>query len=116
MCAVTSNGADLNALQPTLQKLGIQLSKHKVAALTREERDAAAQLLYRIKSALATMNSSIVHGQGLSSNKLAATFGVKLELSKGLLEAQQFRWGFLAGTHCRSAGQGILMFAACLQD
>ncbi|KAL0048541.1 hypothetical protein WJX82_005372 [Trebouxia sp. C0006] len=78
-------------LQPTLQKLGIQLSKHKVAALTREERDAAAQLLYRIKSALATVKSSIVHGQGLSSNKLAATFGVKTELSKGLLEAQQFR-------------------------
>ena len=81
-------------LQPTLQKLGIQLSKHKVAALTREEKDVSAQLLYRIKSALATMNASIAHSQGMNSSKLAATFGMQTELSKGLIEAQQFRYHF----------------------
>ena len=86
-CSFTS----MRVLQPTLQKLGIQLSKHKVAAITREEKDVSAQLLYRIKSALATVNSSIAHGQGLNTSKLAATFGVKTELSKGLIEAQQFR-------------------------
>lgn len=79
-------------LQPTLQKLGIQLSKHKVAALTREEKDVSAQLLYRIKSALATMNASLAHTHGINSSKLAATFGMKTELSKGLIEAQQFRY------------------------
>lgn len=81
----------MHVLQPTLQKLGIQLSKHRVAAITQEEKDVSAQLLYRIKSALATINSSIAHGQGLNTNKLAATFGMKTELSKGLIEAQQFR-------------------------
>ena len=81
----------MHVLQPTLQKLGIQLSKHRVAAITREEKDVSAQLLYRIKSALATVNSSIAHGHGLNTSKLAATFGVKTELSKGLIEAQQFR-------------------------
>ena len=80
------------ALQPTLQQLGIQLSKHKVAALTREEKDASAQLLYRIKSALATMGSCIAHGQGLNTNKLASTFGMKTELTSGLIKAQQFRY------------------------
>ncbi|KAL3153577.1 hypothetical protein ABBQ38_011567 [Trebouxia sp. C0009 RCD-2024] len=78
-------------LQPTLQKLGIQLSKHKVAALTREEKDVSAQLLYRIKSALGTMSASIAHGQGINASKLAATFGMQTKLSKGLIEAQQFR-------------------------
>ena len=79
-------------MQPTLQKLGIQLSKHKVAALTREEKDVSAQLLYRIKSAMATSSSSIAHGQGINASKLAATFGVKTELSKGLIEAQHYRY------------------------
>lgn len=82
----------LTGLQPTLQKLGIQLSKHKVAALTREEKDVSVQLLYRIKSALATVNASIAHAQGMNTSKLAATFGMKTELSKGLVEAQQFRY------------------------
>ena len=85
----------LTGLQPTLQKLGIQLSKHKVAALTREEKDVSVQLLYRIKSALATMNASIAHAQGMNTSKLAATFGMKTELSKGLVEAQQFRYDTL---------------------
>lgn len=82
----------LNDLQPTLRNLGIQLSKHKVAALTRGEKDVSVQLLYRIKSALATMNDSIAHTQGINSSKLAATFGMKTELSKGLIEAQQFKY------------------------
>ena len=90
-CINSVNQAHMSGMQPTLQKLGIQLSKHKVAALTREEKDVSAQLLYRIKSALTTLNSSIAHGQGLNTNKLAATFGMKTELSKGLIEAQQFR-------------------------
>ena len=38
------------------------------------------------------MNASIAHGQGINTSKLAATFGMKMELSKGLVEAQQFRY------------------------
>ena len=75
-------------MQPTLQKLGIQLSKHKVAALTREEKDASPQLLYRIKSALDTLNTSIAHGQGLNASKLASTFGVQTDISKGQAASQ----------------------------
>lgn len=78
-------------MQPTLQKLGIQLSKHKVAVLSRGENDAGAQLLYRIKNALANATESMGHSQGLNKSKLVATFGMDSQLSKGLLDAQQYR-------------------------
>lgn len=38
------------------------------------------------------MDASIAHGQGIKTSKLAATFGMKMEVSKGLVEAQQFRY------------------------
>lgn len=78
-------------MQPTLQKLGIRLSQHKVAVLSRGETDAAAQLLYQIKNALVTATESMGHSQGLNKSKLVATFGMDSQLSKGLLDAQQYR-------------------------
>lgn len=78
-------------MQPTLQKLGIRLSKHKVAVLSRGESDAAAQLLYQIKNALAVATESIGQTSGLNKSKLVATFGMDSQLSTGLLDAQQYR-------------------------
>ena len=62
-----------------------------MSVLSRGENDAGAQLLYRMKNALETATGSMGHNPGLNKSKLAATFGMDSQLSKGLLDAQQYR-------------------------
>ena len=82
-----------NALQPILAKLHVPFTSQTAKQLMRGEKGTAAQILYNIKSEVE--KSADAERLGGSPTKLAATFGVKVPLSRGLLEANNYKYAGL---------------------
>ena len=77
------------ALQPTFTKLHVPFTSQTAKQLMRGDKGAAAQLLYGVKSAVDRDGSA--DSVGPNPTKLAATFGFKMPLSRGLLESDGYR-------------------------
>ena len=77
------------ALQPTFTKLHVPFTSQTAKQLMRGDKGAAAQLLYGIKSAVDRDGGA--DSVGPNPTKLAATFGFKMPLSRGLLESNGYR-------------------------
>ena len=88
----------LPALQPTFTKLHVPFTSQTAKQLMRGDKGAAAQLLYGIKSAVDRDGGA--DSVGPNPTKLAATFGLKVPLSRGLLESNGYRQGYF----CSHAG------------
>ncbi|KAK9824418.1 hypothetical protein WJX72_010134 [[Myrmecia] bisecta] len=79
-------------LQPTFAKLGIPFTSRTANALLREERGVAAQLLYRVKTAVEAAAADVGAKKGAPrSTRLASTFGVSTTPSRGMVESQTFK-------------------------
>eukprot|EP00891_Asterochloris_glomerata_P006276 jgi/Astpho2/6276/Aster-x1364 len=76
-------------LQPTFTKLHVPFTSQTAKQLMRGDKGAAAQLLYGIKSAVDRDGGA--DSVGPNPTKLAATFGFKMPLSRGLLESNGYR-------------------------
>ena len=76
-------------LQPTFTKLRVPFTSQTAKQLMRGDKGAAAQLLYGIKSAVDRDGSA--DSVGPNPTKLAATFGFKMPLSRGLLESNGYK-------------------------
>ena len=76
-------------LQPTFTKLHVPFTSQTAKQLMRGDNGAAAQLLYGIKSAVDRDGGA--DSVGPNPTKLAATFGFKMPLSRGLLESTGYK-------------------------
>ena len=76
-------------LQRTFTKLHVPFTSQTAKQLMRGDKGAAAQLLYGIKSAVDRDGGA--DSVGPNPTKLAATFGFKMPLSRGLLESNGYK-------------------------
>ncbi|GFR40940.1 hypothetical protein Agub_g1600 [Astrephomene gubernaculifera] len=74
-------------LQPTFNKLGVQLDTRVANMLIREELGVAPRLLYSIKQNLASIQKTLTKFQ--HTGNLGRTMGATVSPSRGLLEAQK---------------------------